>query len=83
MFRPPQNSCMMKVAQRQARLVYMQSQNLCLIDSLMFGRQQTHCLMIETRAMCAALLHLLTTTALCQMDHMKAASLLKQVGSHT
>lgn len=58
----------------------MQSHNLCSSGLLVFGRHMTHCLEIEGGAMWAH--HSLTTTALCQMDHMNATSLPNWSGSH-
>lgn len=40
----PHNSCMMQVAHCQVLWTWMQSQILCLTDSLMLGRKKTHCL---------------------------------------
>ena len=62
----------MKVAHLHALLAWIQSQNLCLIDSLVLERQNTHCLEIEASAMRA--LHSLTATILCQIDHINATS---------
>ena len=45
------------------------------------GRQKGHCLEMEANAM--QVLHSLTATALCRMDHMNAASFLDWSRSHT
>ena len=68
----------MYVVQRQTLRACMQSQNLCLTYSLVLRRQNTHCLEMEAGALRA--LHLLTATALCQMDQIDAASLPEQKG---
>lgn len=61
-----------EVDQRQTLLAWVQSQNLYLTDLLVQKRHKGHCLDIDTSAMRAV--HSLTTNALCQMDHMNAAS---------
>ena len=71
----------MKVAHLQALLTWMQSQNLCLTDSLVLDIQNEHCLEIEAGAIIA--LHSFTATVLCQIDQMKAASLPDRNGSYT
>lgn len=73
-----------EVAHLHAFLAWMQSQNSCLIDSLLLGRQRIHCLEMKASTMLA--LHLFNSfmraTTLCQMDHMKAASFPTQSISH-
>ena len=71
----------MKVAHRQALWARMQSQTLCLIDSLKLGRQKIHCLEMDASVICT--LHSFMVTALCQIDHMKATSLPNPTGTHT
>ena len=71
----------MYVAQSQALRACMQSQNLCLTDSLVLGRQNTHCL--EMNADAIRVLHSLTATTLCQMDQINTAYLLERRRSHT
>ena len=50
----------MQVAHHQTRWAWMQSQNLCLTNSLVLGRQKMHCLETKAGAMWAP--HSLTTT---------------------
>lgn len=71
----PQNSCMMNVAHHQALRIWIQSQNLCLTNSLMLG-SKTHIASKWMPVRCVPSNHLVP------IDHINVASLPECVGSH-